>query len=85
MKISYAPKFVRQYKKLTWEMQELVAKRENIFRKDPFDPRLKTHKLSGALDGFYAFSITYSHRVIFKFIDPVNIHFHQVGDHDIYE
>ncbi len=85
MEILYSPKFVRQLKKLPKEIQALAGRREDIFREDPFDPRLKTHKLSGVLDGFFSFSINYSYRIIFKFIDSSVVHFHQIGTHDIYD
>ena len=85
MKISYASKFVRQLRKLPKELQRLAIRRENIFRQNPFDPRLKTHKLSGRLDGLYAFSVDYSYRVIFRFLDRKTVRFYEIGDHDIYD
>ncbi len=85
MRILYLPRFARQYKKLPREVRELAEKRERIFREDPFDPRLKTHKLSGDLEGYYAFSINFSYRIIFEFGNPETVWFHQVGTHDIYD
>jgi mRNA-degrading endonuclease YafQ of YafQ-DinJ toxin-antitoxin module len=85
VKVSYSPKFVRQYKKLPWELQELAAKREDIFKKDPFDARLKTHKLSGKQDRYWSFSVNYSYRIIFEFAGKESAHFYQIGDHDIYD
>lgn len=85
MKVSYASKFVRQYKKLPWEIQELAAKRESIFRQDPYDPRLKTHKLSGVLEGLHSFSVNYSYRIIFRFVNSKRVLFYEIGDHDIYD
>jgi mRNA-degrading endonuclease YafQ of YafQ-DinJ toxin-antitoxin module len=84
MKIIYSPKFAREYKKLSLKIKLLAEKREPIFRKDPFDPRLKTHKLGGKLKDFWSFSIDYKHRIIFEFFDKETIYFHSVGDHDIY-
>lgn len=54
MEILYLPKFARQYKKLPSLVKEHAEKKEKIFRKNPFDPRLKTHKLTGPLEGFLA-------------------------------
>ena len=85
MRIEHLSRFARQYKKLPREIQELAEKREQIFRDDPFDPRLKTHKLSGEFEGYYAFSINFSYRIIFEFGDTNIIWFHQIGTHDIYE
>jgi len=85
MKIHYLSKFARQYKKLPLEFQEEAERKEKIFRKNPFDRRLKTHKLGGLLYGFWAFSITRSHRIIFEFIDADVVRFYQIGPHDIYK
>lgn len=85
MEILYAPKFVRQYKKLPRNVQELAAKREDVFRNNPFNSRLKTHKLTGRLDGYYAFSVNYSYRIIFDFEGNKKVHFYEIGEHDIYD
>lgn len=86
MEIIYSPKFAREYKKLPQGIKKLAEEVELIFRKDPFDPKLKTHKLKGRLDGFLSFSIGYKYRIIFEFSkDKKRIYFHSVGNHDIYE
>lgn len=85
MRILILPKFARQYKKLPQSIKAAAIKQEIIFREDPFDPRLRTHKLKGALDGFWSFSITYSYRIIFDFADDQTIRFYTIGDHDIYD
>ncbi len=63
----------------------MAERKEQIFRKDPFDPRLKTHKLKGSLKGFLSFSINQRYRIIFEMITPNTIWFHSVGDHSIYK
>jgi len=85
MQILYLPKFARQYKKLPPHIKTLAKQREKIFRIDPFDNRLKTHKLHGTLETFWSFSIDYKHRIIFDFIDKSTIRFYSIGDHNIYE
>ena len=85
MKIIYSPKFAREYKKLPGKIKNIAEKQELIFRKDPFGPGLKTHKLKGALKGFLFFSIGYRYRVIFEFADKNIVYFHSVGNHDIYQ
>ncbi len=85
MQIRYSPKFIRQYKKLPLQIKTRAEKREVIFRKDPFDPRLKTHKLHGSQDGFMSFSVDYSYRIIFEFADADTVIFYEIGTHDIYE
>jgi addiction module RelE/StbE family toxin len=85
MKIIYSPRFKKSYKKLPARIKKIAEQKEAIFRKDPFDPRLKTHKLSGKLDGLLAFSIDQKYRILFEFGEDKNvIYFHQAGDHDIY-
>lgn len=84
MKIIYSPKFGRKYKKLPAELKIIAEQKELIFREDPFDPRLKTHKLSGHLKEFWAFSIDYKYRIIFEFGGKELVYFHTVGEHDIY-
>lgn len=84
MKILYHPKFAREYKKLSRKVKELAEEREKIFRKNPFDARLKTHKLQGALKEFWSFSLDYRYRIIFDFYDKNIVQFYSVGDHDIY-
>ena len=84
MQIRYLPKFGREYKKLPPHIQNLAEKRETIFRKNPFDTRLKTHRLRGELKEFWAFSIDYKNRIIFDFVDKKTVRFYSIGDHDIY-
>lgn len=85
MKIFYLPKFARQFKKLPESIKDAATEKEKIFRKNPFDPKLKTHKLKGELDTFWSFSITYSYQIIFDFTDNETVRFYSIGDHDIYE
>jgi len=85
MRIIYSPTFLKQYRKLTKEIQRVAEEKEGIFRADPFDSRLKTHKLHGRLSGFWAFSITGKIRIIFEFGGNQSVVFHTVGPHDIYD
>ena len=68
MRIYYLPKFAKQYKKLPLAIKIQAEKKEKIFRKNPFDKSLKTHKLKGELEGFWSFSVNYSYRIIFDFL-----------------
>jgi len=82
--IKYDKKFKKSFKRLDKIVQLQVVKRVKIFRDDCFDPRLKTHKLSGKLDRYYAFSINHSYRIVFEFIDGKAgfVGFIKVGTHD---
>lgn len=84
MKIVYSKKFVSKYKKLSPELVRLAEKKEKIFKKDPFDSRLRTHKLTGALKRYWAFSLDYKHRVIVLFESKNEAWFISVGTHNIY-
>lgn len=84
MVILYHSKFKQQFRKLPEEMKSLAIKREKIFRENPFDPRLKTHKLHGELSEFWSFSINYQYRIIFDFTSKKSTRFYNIGKHDIY-
>jgi len=81
--IRVTPHFARQYKHLSPEVKEMAEAREQIFRADAFDPRLRTHKLSGRLEGLWAFSVTYELRVIFEFLGADEVLFHSIGPHQV--
>ncbi len=85
MDIIYTPHFARLYKKLPMEVKLSAEKMEKIFRKDPFDSRLATHKLHGRFKSLWAFSINKQCRIIFEFNKDTRVYFHAVGDHDIYD
>lgn len=85
MKIIYSGQFAKKYKKLPVNIKAIAEKKEEIFRSDIFDPRIKTHKLHGRLDEFWAFSINENYRIIFEFGEGDLVYFHTIGTHDIYE
>lgn len=84
MQIIYSPQFEREYKCLPEKVKEKAEKKEKIFRNNPFDSRLKTHKLSGRLSGFWSFSIDNRYRIIFELKNEKTFIFHIIGDHSIY-
>ncbi len=75
--------FAHLYKRLPPEIQEIAETRERIFRADAFDPRLRTHKLSGRLKDLWAFSVTWEVRVIFEFLGADEVLFHSIGLHEV--
>ena len=85
MQIEYSPKFAKQFKKLPKEAKKSAVEREKIFRENPFDSRLKTHKLHGAIKEYWAFSISYNYRIGFTFVDGDLVRFHAIDSHDIYK
>lgn len=85
MEIRYRNRFVKEYKKLPLVVKNTAKKKEIVFRKDPFNLILRTHKLSGPLEGFFAFSISSRYRIIFVFAEKDVVEFYSIGNHDIYE
>lgn len=65
-------------------LRHLAEEKEIIFRNNLYDSSLKTHKLHGELQGFYAFSINNKIRIIFDFNKDGNVRFYIIGNHDIY-
>ena len=85
MRILYTQSFNRAYKKLPHKIRLLTEDKVEIFKTDLFDPRLRTHKLHGALSDYWAISIDSSIRAVFRFGAKGEIIFHFIGDHSVYE
>jgi mRNA-degrading endonuclease YafQ of YafQ-DinJ toxin-antitoxin module len=58
--------------------------RLELFINEPFNPKLKTHKLSGKLKGLWSFYVDYDFRVVFYFTKgkPKKAVFVDIGSHD---
>jgi mRNA-degrading endonuclease YafQ of YafQ-DinJ toxin-antitoxin module len=54
-----------------------------IFKEDVFDKRLKTHRLKGNLKEYYAFSVSYTDRIVFRILEDESVYFIEIGDHDV--
>jgi len=81
MIIRVSPKFEKNYQRLPQKIKEKAKEREVIFRKNPFRPLLKAHKLSGKDKECWAFWITYSIRIKFIFLSDEEILFLDIGPH----
>mgnify|MGYP001558539373 CR=1 FL=1 len=85
--ISYDAAFEKKFKKyknqLTDTERQRIKNRLEIFRENVFDKRLKTHKLKGELRDYYAFSISYSDRIVFKVLDDGGVYLIEIGSHDV--
>ncbi|MDO8552246.1 MAG: type II toxin-antitoxin system mRNA interferase toxin, RelE/StbE family [bacterium] len=84
MEIYTASQFRRKFKKLPEEVKRCAKEREVIFRDDPFNPKLETHKLHGKYSKFWAFSITNRYRIMFDFLPDGSVAFVDVDTHDMY-
>jgi len=54
------------------KLQDKFWQKVERFIQDPFEPQLKTHKLTGKLQDLWSFSIDYDLRVIFYFVNEIN-------------
>jgi len=81
MRIFYSSKFLRSFKKLPKPIQDEFRKKEIVFRENPHDPGLRTHKLKDREE--WSFLVTYQIRVIFIFENNHAL-FVNIGDHSIY-
>lgn len=85
IKLFWDEGFKKAYRKRIKNNKELKRKfwdSIELFAKDPFTIRLKTHKLSGKLKGLWAFSCSYEYRVIFDFIESNEVLLIDIGMHD---
>jgi len=83
--ILYSRQFVKKFKKLPPKIKKLAIKKEKIFKQNITQPSLKTHKLSGQLSSFFAFSVNHSYRILFAIEPDQTIVFINIGTHSIYK
>jgi mRNA-degrading endonuclease YafQ of YafQ-DinJ toxin-antitoxin module len=55
IEIYYSSKFAKLYKKLPQKIKMDAEQKEKIFRRNPFDAQLNTHKLHGRLKKLLGF------------------------------
>jgi mRNA interferase YafQ len=83
-------KFKRNFKRLIKKnppLQDRILGILKILADDPFTPSLKSHKLTGQLDGLWACSVAYDCRIIFMFKEDLEtkeelIVLVDIGSHD---
>ena len=81
MEIYTTPRFDRSYKKLPVDIKNKAKAREVIFKYNPFDARLSTHKLHGKRKDEWAYSVDYSYRIVFIFLEDNKILYLDIGTH----
>ena len=77
--------FKRKYKKnfsTNIDLKKNFWEAMSSFSQNPFDPKLRTHKLTGKLKGLWSFSVSYDYRVIFRFINDRDVLLIDIGNHD---
>jgi addiction module RelE/StbE family toxin len=75
-------RILKKWRKKHPEIMERFQQKLTLFSNDPFHPSLRTHSLSGNLDGYWAISITYEHRLVFKFVSDTKALLIDLGTHD---
>ena len=83
--MGYQPTFVRKLKKLPVTVIAEALEKITQFHDPANHEQLRVHKLQGALKNKYSFSITYSHRIIFEYIEANSVMLITIGDHSEYE
>ena len=77
--------FKRSYRKRIRRLpylQDRFWNRMELFIDDPFNPKLRTHKLSGKLSGQWAASIDDEYRIVFEFLTKNSVLLIDFGTHD---
>jgi mRNA-degrading endonuclease YafQ of YafQ-DinJ toxin-antitoxin module len=85
IEVAFSSSFKRAFKKRIEENEGLEEKfwgRVGIFVENPYDPKLRTHKLSGPLRGLWSFTVEYDIRVVFSFLPKNRAIFEDIGSHD---
>jgi len=83
--VDFSPHFLKSFQKLPRSIQAQAKKKDEWFRQNPFDPRLRTHKLKGELAGVWAYSINREYRALFRFLNGDEVLYYDIGTHDIYK
>ena len=86
MEVAFSSSFQKAFRKRVryTETESVFWAAVEVFVADPFDSRLKTHKLSGELKSLWSFSVEYNVRVVFFFTNdkPKKAVFVDIGSHD---
>ncbi len=86
MEVAFSTTFKKAFRKKAKEPDIEIRfwEKLEIFIEDPFDSRLKTHKLSGKLKGLWSFMVEHDLRVVFYFTNdkPKKAVLVDLGTHD---
>ena len=85
MRIIPTARFEREYKKLSNSLKDKAELAMEIFKNDPTDARLRVHKLKGRFCNYWAFTVDYDCRIIFRYGNSDEIFLILIGNHDIYK
>ena len=77
--------FKKSYKKLPNFIKKKAEQKDKIFRQQPFDSVLVTHKLRGKLKNYCSYSVDDKYRVLFRFKNKNKVIYFNIGTHEIYK
>lgn len=63
------------------ELKSIFRERVELLQKNPRNPKLRTHKLTGKLKSHLALSLTHEYRIVFH-IEKYDIYLLAIGTHD---
>ena len=66
MRVTASSRFMRRAKKLKEPQAAMLRAALRRFEADPFDPILRTHKLRGELEAYWAFTVDDDLRVLVR-------------------
>jgi len=85
IEIAFSSSFKRAFKRRiagNAEREDTFRTKIESFKNNPFEPSLKTHKLSGKLKDYWSFSVEYDLRIIFYFSDKEKVVLVDIGTHE---
>ena len=81
MRLTASSRFLRKARKLREPQASMLRAALRRFAADPQDPLLRTHKLKGDLDAYWAFAVDDDLRVLFRW-DGDETFLVNLGTHD---
>ena len=86
LEIEYTKYFLRAYKKFNPNLRSEIKEAIEKFKNPENHIKLKVHKLNGRYTDKFSFSVNYSHRIIFEYINKKTVAvLLTVGDHSEYD
>lgn len=79
------PQFENDFLALSLQLRAKARKKIALFERDCFCSVLDTHKLKGAPQHFWSFSVDDGYRVIFRFLPNQEAIYYRIGSHRIYK
>jgi mRNA interferase YafQ len=76
MQVVWSSGFTRSFKKITKRnphLKEQITEVLILLAEDPFTPSLKSHKLTGKLEGLWSCSVAYDCRIVFEFSEEGDV------------